>query len=80
VRYIEFDIDRVLKGKIVELIFEERILQGGKLKELLKGLECDLAKSFCEPFRHHHYSSHISKDTFIEMLSSYEKLLHMFIG
>jgi hypothetical protein len=78
-RYIEFDIDNVLKGKIAELIFEERILQGGKLRELLKGLECMSAASFCEPFRNHHYSSRISKDTFIEMLSSYEKFIHIFM-
>jgi hypothetical protein len=77
-KYIEFDIDRTLKGKIAELVFE-RIQQKGILKELLKGLECMSATSFCEAFRDHYYSPRISKDTFIEMLSSYEKFIHIFM-
>uniref|UniRef100_A0A7J2U1L7 Uncharacterized protein n=1 Tax=Ignisphaera aggregans TaxID=334771 RepID=A0A7J2U1L7_9CREN len=77
-RYIEFDIDRVLKGRIAELVFE-RAQQKGMLKELLKGLECMPATSFCEPCRRHHHSSRISKEAFIEMSSSYEKFIHTFM-
>jgi len=80
-RYIEFNIDKALKGKIAEIVFE-RIYQKGMLKELFKvnGLKCISAEIFCEPFRRHHYSSRISKDALIEILSSNEKFIHIFVS